>query len=95
MKKKYILIIGAIMLSVLFVMFLDKQNHPFEVIKSGKVKKAYSVYSRISSSGVSGTKQKLILKMSTLVTLTMAGFAGVKTRINANSKRWESTLQAT
>jgi pimeloyl-ACP methyl ester carboxylesterase len=92
--KKYILIIGAIMLSVLFCnVFGQTKSYPFEVIKSGKGKKSIVFIPGFASSGVVWNETKVNFENEyTCYTLTMAGFAGVKPEINANFKNWESAI---
>ncbi|RKR10672.1 pimeloyl-ACP methyl ester carboxylesterase [Flavobacterium sp. 90] len=92
--KKYIILVIALLFSALCLnVFAQTKQYPFEVVKTGKGKKAIVFIPGFASSGDVWKETKVNFEKDyACYTLTMAGFAGVKPQGNATFKNWENEI---
>ena len=92
MKKN--ILITALLFSILSLnVFSQTKSYPFEVVKTGKGKKAIIFIPGFASSGeVWNETQANFEKDFTCYTLTMAGFAGVKRQPNPSFENWKNEI---
>ncbi|HSD07235.1 alpha/beta hydrolase [Flavobacterium sp.] len=92
--KKYIILVIVLLFSALCLnVFAKTKSYPFEVVKSGKGKQSIIFIPGFASSGEVWNETKANFEKDfTCYTLTMAGFAGVKSQPNASFKSWETEI---
>lgn len=92
MKK--IILITALLFSILSLnVFSQTKSYPFEVVKTGKGKKAIIFIPGFASSGEVWNETKSNFEKDfTCYTLTMAGFAGVKRQPNPSFENWKNEI---
>ena len=92
--KKYIFLVIAVLFSALCLNVLAQtKSYPFEVVKSGKGKRALVFIPGFASSGDVWNETRMNFEKDfTCYTLTMAGFAGVNPQPNPSFKSWEDAI---
>ena len=92
MKKN--ILITALLFSILSLnVFSQTKSYPFEVVKTGKGKKAIIFIPGFASSGEVWNETKSNFEKDfTCYTLTMAGFAGVKRQPNPSFENWKNEI---
>lgn len=94
MKKQIILVAVLVLLPVFCLnVFAQTKTYPFEVVKSGKGKQAILFLPGFACSGDVWNDTKIDFENEyTCYTLTMAGFAEVKSQPNVTFKNWETEI---
>ena len=92
--KKYIYLIIALLFSALCLnVFAQTKSYPFEVSKTEKGKQAIIFIPGFASSGDVWNETKTVFEKDfTCYTLTMAGFAGVKSQPNPSFENWKNEI---
>lgn len=91
--KKYILIIALLFSALCLNVFAQTKQYPFEVSKTGKGKQAIIFIPGFASSGAVWDETKAVFEKDfTCYTLTMAGFAGVKSQPNPSFENWKNEI---
>ena len=91
--KKYILIIALLFSALCLNVFAQTKQYPFEVSKTGKGKQVLIFIPGFASSGAVWDETKAVFEKDfTCYTLTMAGFAGVKSQPNPSFENWKNEI---
>ena len=91
--KKYILIISLLFSALCLNVFAQTKQYPFEVSKTGKGKQVLIFIPGFASSGAVWDETKAVFEKDfTCYTLTMAGFAGVKSQPNPSFENWKNEI---
>lgn len=91
--KKYILIIALLFSALCLNVFAQTKQYPFEVLKTGKGKQSIIFIPEFASSGNVWNETKAVFEKDfTCYTLTMAGFAGVKSQPNPSFENWKNEI---
>lgn len=91
--KKYILIIALLFSALCLNVFAQTKQYPFEVLKTGKGKQSIIFIPGFASSGDVWNETKAVFEKDfTCYTLTMAGFAGVKSQPNPSFENWKNEI---
>ena len=91
--EKYILIIALLFSALCLNVFAQTKQYPFEVSKTGKGKQVLIFIPGFASSGAVWDETKAVFEKDfTCYTLTMAGFAGVKSQPNPSFENWKNEI---